>query len=112
MHPLNRVSKLLAKLICLSLLSFVAIGASAQGVIQPARTGVFELIEHFEEYIIISGVQFGIDLEEVEVVLRGEPLDYTYLEEGMVVRYTLRNGMIIRMEVLGPNNLIENIDLH
>ena len=100
------------RLCAVFMLSTLASGAAAQGIVQPAQTGVIQELNQLEGYLVISGVRYDFDNEVTELQLQGEAFDDSLLELGMVVRFRIRNGMLVLMEVLGPNNLIRDVDTH
>lgn len=95
---------------CLLLLS-IALPAHAQSVLGPRETGVIQdLVGNGPGEIVISGELYRYDLDVTRFTLRGKPLSDGNLEIGMVVRFTVRDGILQQVEVLGPNNLIESLD--
>ena len=112
MKRVSRSKRQFFKLYALVVFSTLAFGASAQGILQPAQTGVIQELNQLDGYVVISGVRYNFDLEVTQLQLQGEPFDDASLEIGMVVRFRVRNGMLELMEVLGPNNLIRDLDTH
>ncbi len=88
--------------------------AIAQGVITgPSQTGVIQdLVGDGPGSVVISGVLYHFDNEVTLFSLRGEEISDSDLELGMVVRFTIDDGILELVEVLGPNNLIEDFDSH
>lgn len=94
----------------LMLSSFSAI---AQGVLSGARTqtGTIQAESQDEGFLVISGQRYGYDNRLTLVFLNNEQVETDILDEGLVVRYTTDgNGVLIRIDVLGPANLIQSID--
>lgn len=112
MKPITTLPSLITKLCALIIFGTLTFSAVAQSVLQPAQTGVIQEFNQNDGYMVISGVRYEFDNEVVDLQLRGEPFDDASLELGMVVRFTVRNGMLEVLEVLGPNNLIRDLDSH
>lgn len=112
MKRVGTTPSLITQVAALIVFSALTVGAVAQGVLQPAQTGVIQEFNQNDGYMVISGVRYEFDNEVVDLQLRGEPFDDASLELGMVVRFTVRNGMLEMLEVLGPNNLIRDLDTH
>lgn len=94
---------------CLLLLS-IALPVHAQSVLGPRQTGVIQdLLGNGPGEIVISGTLYNYDNEITSFTLRGNPIADADLELGMVVRFTVRDGILQQVEVLGPNNLVENV---
>lgn len=83
---------------------------SAQGVLSGAQTGTIEAESQDDGYLIITGRRYKFSDGESLVFLNGEQVGAEVLDEGMVVRYTLRGGMLSRIEILGPINLLPKLD--
>lgn len=60
---------------------------------------------------MISGTLYNYDNEITRFTLRGNPIADADLELGMVVRFSIQDGILQQVEVLGPNNLIEDTDV-
>lgn len=96
---------------CLLLLS-IALPAHAQTVLGPRQTGVIQdLLGNGPGEIVISGTLYNYDNEITRFTLRGNPIADADLELGMVVRFSIQDGILQQVEVLGPNNLIEDTDV-
>lgn len=84
---------------------------SAQTVMIGAQTGTVQELRQDDGYVIISSRRVGFDNEIVQIYLNNEPVGGEILDEGMVVRYTLDNrGNLERVEILGPNNKLRDLD--
>lgn len=86
---------------------------TAQGVLSGARTqtGTIQAESQDDGFLVISGQRYGYDNTLTLVFLNNEQVDGEILDEGLVVRYTTDgNGVLIRVDVLGPANLIQSID--
>ena len=84
---------------------------SAQGVLSGAQTGTVEEIRRSEGVLVISGRDHGFNFDVTQVFYDGEEVDSGFLNRGLVVRFTLnRDGVLARIEVLGPLNLIEALE--
>ncbi len=93
------------------LLLLVTFSASAQGVLAGAQTGTIQVEAQDDGFLTISGQNFdfrnGISL----VFLNGQQVGDEALDEGLVVRYTLnRDGVLARIEILGPLNMIQALE--
>lgn len=97
----------------LMLLVPVSLPALAQGVLGGSQTGVIQAGQGLElNELLISGVIYEYDIDSTEFTLRGEEISFSDLEIGMVVRFTVDNGILETVQILGPNNLIEDFDSH
>ena len=82
----------------------------SQGVTGPRQTGVIQdLVGNGPGELVISGALYNYNNEVTEFTLKGELIEDSDLAVGMVVRFTMSDGILFRVEVLGPNNLIEEI---
>ncbi len=85
---------------------------AAQGVLTGSQTGVVQdLLGNGPLQLTISGVIYTYD-DETVFTLRGEEISDSDLEIGMVLRFTHDDGVLEQVQVLGPNNLIENFHSH
>lgn len=117
-----RISRLLspwgripaACLIVLTLLLQFSMPAAGQGVFAQSQTGVIQdlLGSGSGSELTISGVVYEYDTDETVFTLKGEEVSDSDLEIGMVVRFTIENGILAQVQILGPNNLIEGFDSH
>lgn len=101
-----RLSALLV-LICASL------SASAQGVLSstPTQTGTIQAEAQDDGFLTISGQNYVFSNSLSLVFLNGEQVGSQVLDEGMVVRYTVNADRVLtRIEILGPLDLIRNLD--
>ena len=95
--------------VCLLLIS-VSVPVHAQNALGTRQTGVIQdLLGNGPGEIVISGTLYNYDNEITRFTLRGDPIADADLELGMVVRFTVRDGILQQVEVLGPNNLVEGI---
>ena len=93
----------------------VSVPAIAQGVITgPSQTGVIQAKSGSGDglALIISNVEYKYDGDITVFTIRGTEVSDADLTVGMVVRFTIEDGVLDRVEVLGPNNLIEDFDEH
>jgi hypothetical protein len=85
--------------------------ASAQGVLSSGgstQTGTIQVEAQDDGYLTISGKNYEFSNELTQIYLNGEQVGDHVLDEGLVVRYTVNSGgVLIRLEVLGPINMIE-----
>ena len=87
------------------------LSAHGQSVLGPRQTGVIQdLVGNGPGELVISGELYRYDGEFTRFTLRDREITYGDLELGMVVRFTMRDGMLLQVEVLGPNNLVEGIE--
>lgn len=94
----------------LSLL-FASFAANAQGVLTGVQTGTVQAEAQDDGYITISGRNYGFDNQVTQVILNGEEIGSDALDEGLVVRYTLNgDGVLTRIEILGPMNMIRALE--
>ena len=85
--------------------------ATAQGVLTGAQTGTIQVEGQDDGYITISGQNYGYDNQITQVTLNGEEIGSDALDEGLVVRYTLNSdGVLTRIEILGPMNMIRALE--
>ena len=95
------------RLVLLVVLSCSAV-VSAQGVLSGSRTGTIEGLHQSDDYLTISGRNYGFHNDVTVVFYDGEQVETNFLNEGLVVRFVVnRDGVLTRIEVLGPLNLIE-----
>ena len=81
---------------------------SAQGVLSDSRTGTIEGLHQSDDYLTISGRDYGFHNDVSLIFYDGEEVDTDFLNEGLVVRFVVnRDGVLARIEILGPLNLIE-----
>ena len=110
---LIRSSGFLARGLGLAFL-LASFSASAQGVLSPSgttQTGTIQVEAQDDGYLTISGKNYEFSNELTLIYLNGEQVGDHVLDEGLVVRYTAnRDGVLIRLEVLGPMNLIEALE--
>jgi hypothetical protein len=109
--PWNR----LTALCCLTLVFLLqfSLPVSAQGVFAGSQTGVIQdLVGTGPGELTISGRIYTYDNEVTEFTLKGEEVSDADLEIGMVVRFTIEDGILAQVQILGPNNLIENFNSH
>jgi hypothetical protein len=101
---------ILTRTIGLALL-LASLPATAQGVLTSAQTGTIQLEAQDDGYITISGQNYGYDNEITQVILNGQEIGSNALDEGLVVRYTLNgDGVLTRIEILGPMNMIRALE--
>ena len=113
---MNMVTKTISKLarglqavLLLLMLGYSAVVA-AQNVLAGAQVGTIQLVRQDDGYITISGTNHNFDYEVTVVTIGGEEYDSTYLNEGMVVRFTLnRERVLERIEIIGPANLVRQV---
>lgn len=92
-------------------IAMIPASASAQNVLAGAQTGTIQLEAQDDGYLTISGRNYTFSSELTQVFLNGAQIDSGNLDEGMVVRYTLSNsGVLTRIEILGPRNLIRALE--
>lgn len=108
----------LRQLILLVMLSY-ATTASAQGllsssqrnVLSAAQTGTIQAMHQGDGYLTISGRDYGFHNDISLVLYEGEEVGDNFLNEGLVVRFMLNSdGILARIEVLGPLDLIEALE--
>lgn len=81
---------------------------SAQGVLSGSRTGTIEGLHQSDDYLTISGRDYGFHNDVTLIFYDGEEVGTDFLNEGLVVRFVVnRDGVLTRLEILGPLNLIE-----
>lgn len=84
---------------------------NAQGVLSNAQTGTIQVDAQDDGFLTISGNNYGFDNGLSLVFLNGEEVGSEVLDEGLVVRYTLNgDGVLTRLEILGPINLIRSLE--
>ncbi len=102
-----RNSSLAARTIAL-LLMLASFSASAQGVLSNTQTGTIQAEAQDDGYLTISGQNYVFRTGTSQVFLNGEQVGDEVLDEGLVVRYTLnRDGVLARIEILGPITMIQ-----
>lgn len=94
----------------LVLLSF-CFSVAAQDILAGAQIGTVQENREDEGYVLISGRNYNFDHEITRVFLSGERVDSTLLNEGVVVRFTVnRQGILERMEIIGPASRFSNLE--
>lgn len=84
---------------------------SAQGVLSGSQTGTLDAINQSERVMTISGRDYKYDAAVTEVYYDGQKQRTQFLNEGLVLRFVVnRDGVLGRIEVLGPLNLIEALE--
>lgn len=94
-------------------LMLASFSVSAQGVLSSTntQTGTIQVEAQDDGYLTISGQNYTFSSELSLVFLNGEEVGDQALDEGLVVRYTLnRDGVLTRIEILGPINLIQSLE--
>ena len=91
-------------------LLLVCMAASAQRVVSAAQVGTVQVQDPEGGKITITGNTYGYDYELIKIFLDGEEVEPPILNIGMVVRYTLNaSGTVIRLEIIGPADKLENL---
>ena len=100
--------------IALSLLLQFSMPAAGQGVFAQSQTGVIQdlLGSGQGSELTISGAIYEYDTDVTVFTLKGEEVSDSDLEMGMVVRFTVEDGILAQVQILGPNNLIEDFNSH
>lgn len=84
---------------------------SAQGVLSGSQTGTLEDMRQGEGFMTISGKDYGYHNDVTEVFYDGKKVRTLFLNEGLVVRFVVnRDGILARIEILGPVDLIEALE--
>ncbi|GJM12314.1 MAG: hypothetical protein DHS20C12_07170 [Pseudohongiella sp.] len=99
--------KIIRQWVLLMALGFTT-ALSAQGVLSSSQTGTIQEISRSQGYITISGRNYSFDYDVTQVYYDGNEESSDFLNDGLVVRFTTnRDGVLARIEILGPLNLIE-----
>jgi len=116
MIPTKRIlgmKSLFIKFVLILTMAGVSPAMMAQGALRSTQTGVVQdLVGNGPFTLVISGTVYTYDTEVTEFLQRGEEITDADLELGMVVRFSIENGILQSVEVLGPNNLVEDFDSH
>ncbi len=98
----------------LLLLMLIALwGAPMATLAQDAVQGTIEALEQDNGFLVISGRRVGFSDQITHVFWEGAPLGAQWLNQGMVVRYTLNaDGVLVRIDVLGPAPMLEEMRLN
>ena len=84
-----------------------SISLNAQAVLSGSQTGALQDMQRSDGFFTISNRNYGFDEELTCVFYDGQEVGSDFLNENIVVRFvTNRDGLMVRIEVLGP---IENI---
>jgi hypothetical protein len=84
-----------------------SISLNAQAVLSGSQTGALQDMQRSDGFFTISNRNYGFDEELTRVFYDGQEVGSDFLNENIVVRFvTNRDGLMVRIEVLGP---IENI---
>jgi hypothetical protein len=99
------------KLLGLSLLTLGS--TTAFSAEQVARGTIQAILEEEGGRTVISGQNFTMVPGVTQVILNGEVIDSAYLDQGIVVRYTVNElGVLLRIEIIGPADFIRNFYNH
>lgn len=94
-----------------ALLLFVSSGWSA--LAQEAQTGTIEQLDQDNGSITISGKTLVFSELDTQIFLGERLISSANIDPGMVVRYTLdESGKVLRIELMGPSDLLSKIDRH
>ena len=107
---MNLLHRFLARfaLIVASLL-YVCVSVAADG----AARGTIESLDQDNGYITISGKRLGYSDDITQVFLEDKQIGSQKLDAGMVVNYTVdSNGIIVRIDLLGPAEKLQMLDRH
>jgi len=95
------------RLVLLLLILGSSISLKAQAVLSGSQTGTIQDMQRSDGIFTISNRNYGFDEELTRVFYDGTEVGPDFLNEGIVVRFVVnRDGLMVRIEVLGP---IENI---
>lgn len=84
---------------------------SAQGVLSGAQTGTLQEMRQADGYMTISGRDYGYDNDVTVIFYDGQQVRTQFLNEGLVLRFVVnRDGVLSRIEILGPIDLIEALE--
>ncbi|MGM0633532.1 MAG: hypothetical protein ACQETO_10220 [Pseudomonadota bacterium] len=77
------------------------------------QTGTIEVLQQDSGTIGISGTRYTVDQERTRVSLEERQLRLHHLDIGMVVAYsTDGSGTLLRIELLGPADMLRELDQH
>lgn len=80
---------------------------------QDARTGTIDHLNQDNGSITISGQTLPYSDDVTEVFLNEQKIGSQKIDAGMVVRYTLdESGRLLRIELLGPNEKLRELELN
>lgn len=97
-----------AGLVAMLLLSLATIVLAQDG-----QTGTIEQVDQDNGAITISGRVLVFSESTTEIYLGERRLSPVSIDQGMVVRYTLDDkGVLLRIELLGPGDLLRALDEH
>ncbi len=89
------------------------VGVQAFAAEQTARGTIESILEEQGGLTTISGQQFILRPGVTEVFLNGVQVDSVILDSGVVVRYTVNvERILLRVEVIGPPDLVRNYYNH
>lgn len=96
-----------------SVVLLMAINSSAQQVTGIVRTGTIEAINQEAGYIVINSISVPYDEGSVSVSYRDQPVRTTFLTPGLIVSYRVnQNGTIGHINLIGPRNVLDQINQH
>lgn len=85
--------------------------SSAQTVNPTQHIGTVQVVRQDDGFVTISGRSYTFDYDVTHVFLANKEISSAYLDEGMVVRYTLNTvGTLVRVEIIGPSDKIRILD--
>jgi hypothetical protein len=88
-----------------------SISLNAQAVLSGSQTGTIQDMQRSDGFFTISNRNYGFDEELTRVFYDGEEVGPDFLNEDIVVRFVVnRDGLMIRIEVLGPIERIQALE--
>lgn len=76
-----------------------------------SRLGTIDAVMQDDGYIVIDDNTFDLKGGEVSVSYRGREVRLSFLSPGITIRYTTdSDGVITRIELIGPANVLEQLD--
>lgn len=98
---------------CLTAMLLLWAATSTAQQVVGIQTGTIEAINQEAGYIVINGVSIPYDEGSVSVSYREQPVRTTFLAPGLIISYRVnQNGTIGAINLIGPRNVLEQINQH
>lgn len=92
-------------------LAFTICFFATQAFAQSEQTGTIEALDQDNGYLTISGTRLGFSDNVTQVFIEDRSIGAEKMDIGMVVRYTLNeSGVLLRVEIIGPSEMLRMLE--